>query len=148
MKDDLTAVLCEFRDHFLRTYIILKHRLACHNLRGNSTVQLVDTLIISQEVQYLDKLYISSCRRLPVILYHLASELLNNLCEALKTDIDDIRFIGKQCAELVGRCVLFYISHLFRADLLNRLLEISSNRADRGTTCKLVILTYNDSCLF
>ena len=95
MKDNLSAVFCELRNHFLCTYIILKYRLACYNLLDNSAVLLINTLIISQEVQNLDQLNISSCRRLPVILYDFASELLYYLCKALKADVDDVRLLGK-----------------------------------------------------
>ena len=148
MKDHFASILRELRDHFLRAYIILKHRLACNNLRDHRTVQLVDPLIISQEVKSLDQFYISSCRRLPVILYHLASELLYYLCKALKADVDDIRLVGQQCAQLVGRCILRNICNFFRADLFYRLLEVSSDRTDRRTACKLVVLAYDHACAF
>ncbi len=59
MKDNLAAILGEFRNHFLRAYIVLKYRLACHNLCDHRTVQLVDSFVISQEVKGLDQLYIS-----------------------------------------------------------------------------------------
>ena len=101
MKDHLAAVLCKLRDHFFGAHIVLKYRLACNHLRDHGTVQIVDTFIIPQEVQCLDKLYIASCRRLPVVLHHFASELLYYLCEALKADIDDIRLVGEQRTELV-----------------------------------------------
>ena len=141
MKDHLA--FGQLRNYFFRTNNVFEHRLARHNLSNNLLILHIDIFKVSQEIKGLDEFDISTCRRHPVILNHVAAKLLANFREAFEADIDNMRFFREELTQLLGWRIFFYIHDLPGKNFFYRLFEVSSDCPDCRAACQLIIFAYD-----